>query len=400
MRMEREEATELADFEMIATRADLDALAQELLTEKVISVDTEADSFYHYFDKTCLVQVATRRQIYLIDPLACGGPSELAPLGPVFASPSICKVFHAAEYDIFVLKRDCSFRFDNLFDTMISAQLLGYPSVGLASLAKRHFGVDLPKDEQRSDWSQRPLTAQQKSYAAADVLYLIQLAEKLTRELRKAKRLSWAEEEFETLAGREWPERQVDEYGYLRIKGARRLDPRSLSVLRQLYMMRDARAQELDRPAFKVMGNRTLMEIAERKPRKLSELSEIKGITDLLLRRLGRDTLSAVREGRSQEHGPLPRLGTGRRRMDRSGDRRLVVLKQWRSQKAVELEMDPGVLCPNSALEAMAWKAPRSVADLEELGELKGWFVRELGKEAVEVCQRACESADEPPAKS
>jgi ribonuclease D len=398
--MERDEASDLADFEMIATRADLDALAQELLTEKVISVDTEADSFYHYFDKTCLVQVATRRQIYLIDPLAFGGPSELAPLGAVFAAPSICKVFHAAEYDIFVLKRDCSFRFENLFDTMISAQLLGYPSVGLASLAQRHFGVDLPKDEQRSDWSQRPLTAQQKSYAAADVLYLIQLAEKLTRELRKAKRLSWAEEEFETLAGREWPERQVDEYGYLRIKGARRLDPRSLSVLRELYMMRDARAQDLDRPAFKVMGNRTLMEIAERKPRKLSELSEIKGITDLLLRRLGRDTLAAVREGRSREHGPLPRLGTGRRRMDRSGDRRLVVLKQWRSRKAAELEMDPGVLCPNSALEAMAWKAPRSAADLEELAELKGWFVRELGEEAVGVCQRATESADEPPAEA
>jgi ribonuclease D len=397
--MERDEASELADFEMIATRADLDALAQELLTEKVISVDTEADSFYHYFDKTCLVQVATRRQIYLIDPLAFGGPSELAPLGPVFASPSICKVFHAAEYDIFVLKRDCSFRFENLFDTMISAQLLGYPSVGLASLAQRHFGVDLPKDEQRSDWSQRPLTPQQMSYAAADVLYLIQLAEKLTRELRKAKRLSWAEEEFETLAGREWPERQVDMYGYLRIKGARRLDPRSLSVLRELYLMRDARAQELDRPAFKVMGNRTLLEIAERKPRKLSELSEIKGITDLLLRRLGRHTLSAVREGRSREHGPLPRIGPGRRRMDRSGDRRLVVLKQWRARKASELEMDPGVLCPNSALEAMAWKSPRTAADLEDLDELKGWFVRELGEEAVEVCQRASDPGDEPPAK-
>jgi ribonuclease D len=398
--MERDEASDLADFELIATRADLDALAQDLLAEKVIGVDTEADSFYHYFDKTCLVQVATRRQIYLIDPLAFGGPSELAPLGPIFESPSICKVFHAAEYDIFVLKRDCGFRFANLFDTMISAQLLGYPSVGLSSLAQRHFGVDLPKDEQRSDWSQRPLTPQQMSYAAADVLYLIQFAERLTRELRKAKRLSWAEEEFENLAGREWPERQVEEYGYLRIKGARRLDPRSLAVLRELYLMRDARAQELDRPAFKVMGNRTLLEIAERKPRKLSELSEIKGITELLLRRLGRHTLAAVREGRSREHGPLPRLGTGRRRMDRAGDRRLVLLKQWRSKKAAEVEMDPGVLCPNSALEAMAWRAPRSAADLEELDELKGWFVREFGDEAVEVCLREAESGGEPPAKS
>ena len=115
---------------MIETRADLDALAHDLLAEKVIAVDTEADSFYHYFDKTCLVQIGTRRQIYLIDPLALGGPAELAPLGPIFASPEIRKIFHAAEYDLFVLKRDCGFRFANLFDTMISAQLLGYSSVG------------------------------------------------------------------------------------------------------------------------------------------------------------------------------------------------------------------------------------------------------------------------------
>jgi ribonuclease D len=386
--MERGEARGLADFEIIATRPELQALARELLAEKVIGVDTEADSFYHYFDKTCLVQIATRRQIYLVDPLALGGPRELAPLGPVFASPEVCKVFHAAEYDIFVLKRDCAFRFENLFDTMISAQLLGYPSVGLASIAQRHFGVDLPKDEQRSDWSQRPLTPTQLSYAAADVLYLIPLAEKLTRELRKAKRLDWASEEFQALSLREWPARRFDEYGYLRIKGARRLDPKSLSVLRELYVMRDQRAQELDRPAFKVMGNRTLLEIAERKPRKLGELAEIKGITDLLLRRLGRHTLDAVRKGRAHDHGPLPRLGTGRRRMDHAADRRLAALKEWRARRASELSMDPGVLCPNSALEAIAWRAPRMPEDLESLEELKGWLVREFGGEVVDVCMR------------
>ena len=212
----------MADYERIETRADLDALAQDLLGEKVLAFDTEADSFYHYFDKTCLVQVATRRQIYLIDPLAIGGPAELAPLAPVFASPDIRKIFHAAEYDIFVLKRDCSFQFQNLFDTMICGQLLGYPSVGLAGLCERHFDVILPKDEQRSDWSRRPLTQRQLSYAAADVLYLLELAELLSKELRAAKRQRWAQEEFETLTKREWPYREFDELGYLRIKGDRK----------------------------------------------------------------------------------------------------------------------------------------------------------------------------------
>jgi ribonuclease D len=380
----------VADYELIETRADLDALAHDLMGEKVIAVDTEADSFYHYFDKTCLVQIGTRRQIYLIDPIALGGAAELSPLAPVFASPEIRKIFHAAEYDIFVLKRDCSFAFANLFDTMISAQLLGYPSVGLSRIAARHFDVNLPKDEQRSDWSRRPLTQQQMSYAASDVLYLLPLAERLWRELKEVKRHRWAIEEFEALCLRRWPEREFDELGYLRIKGARKLDPKALSVLRELYLVRDRRAREMDRPPFKVLGNRTLIEIAERRPKKLSELAEIKGITELLQRRLGREVLAAVRDGRADEHGPLPKLPpSGRRRMDRHSDRRLIALKRWRAERAQQLALDPGVLCPNSSLEAIAWRAPNTASDLEGLPELKGWFVHEFGSEVVTISLEA-----------
>jgi ribonuclease D len=387
---------ELADFELIESRADLDALAQDLLGETLLAFDTEADSFYHYFDKTCLVQVATRRQIYLIDPLALGGPAELQPLAPVFASPDVRKIFHAAEYDIFVLRRDCSFQFASLFDTMISAQLLGYPSVGLASLAERHFNVSLPKEQQRSDWSHRPLTPRQLSYAAADVFYLIPLAEKLERELQKARRLAWAEEEFEALTRRKWPNRQFDELGYLKIKGARRLDSEGLAILRELYLMRDVRAKEMDRPPFKVLGNRTLLEIAALKPRKHAELSDVKGFTDLLMRRLGRDVMAAVREGRKAGHGPIPRLqgGGSRRRMDRHTERLLGALKRWRTQRAAELALDPGVLCPNSALEAIAWRAPARAEELRDAPELKGWFVREFGAEVVGVCA-SLEPADD-----
>jgi ribonuclease D len=372
----------LADFEMIETRADLDSLVQDLLVEKVLAVDTEADSFYHYFDKTCLVQIGTRRQIYLIDPLALGGPAELAPLGPVFASPDIRKIFHAAEYDLYVLKRDCGFRFANLFDTMISAQILGYASVGLASLTQQHFDVNLPKDEQRSDWSNRPLTQNQLGYAAADVLYLVPLAEILVKELRRVRREPWAQEEFEALERRVWREREFDDLGYLRIKGARKIDPTALSVLRELYLMRDQKAREIDRPPFKVLGNRTLLEIAERQPKKLGELAEIKGITDLLIRRLGRDVLNAVRAGRTAEHGPIPKLpSSGRRRIDRHAERRLLALKQWRTRRAAELAMDPGVLCPNSALESIAMRMAHGAHDLADQPDLKRWLVREFGTE-------------------
>lgn len=389
----------MADYDCIERRADLEALSRDLLQEKVIAFDTEADSFYHYFDKTCLVQIGTPRGIYLVDPLALGGPAELAPLGAVFASTAIQKIFHAAEYDIYVLKRDCGFKFTNLFDTMISAQLLGYPSIGLAALAERHHGVSIPKDEQRSDWSARPLTPSQLSYAAADVAYLLPLAETLADELAAAGRRGWADEEFEALTRREWPDRQFDELGYLKIKGARGMEKTSLAVLRELFLVRDARAREIDRPPFKVLGNRALLEIAERQPHALEELGEIKGVTDLILRRLGRDVLAAVARGTKRGHGPLPRLeGTGRRRMDRPTERRLAALKRWRARRASELSLDPGVLCPNAALEAVAAKNPAEATELTRIAELKPWFAREFGDELLGELRadRDAEAAEEP----
>jgi len=388
----------MADYEMIKSQSRLEELAKELANEDIIAVDTEADSFYHYFDKTCLVQIATRRNAYVIDPLALGGPAELAPLGPVFASPEVCVVFHAAEYDIFVLKRDCGFTFSNLFDTMVSAQLLGYSAIGLAALIEHHFGIKIPKDEQRSDWSRRPLTDKQLAYAVGDVLYLIRLVKTLKKELKKAGRLEWAEEDFASLVQREWLERGFDKQGYLRIKGARRLDPDSLGVLHQLYLIRDARAREIDRPPFKVLGNRTLLEIAAAKPTKAEDLARIKGVSDLIIRRMGSELLAGIKKGKKESHGPLPKSeGNGRRRMDRRADRRLTQLKQWRSGKAEELKMDPGVLCPNAALESIAWRNPDGAADLVELSELKGWFVRDFGDEVTASLRgpEPCE-ADKP----
>ncbi len=381
--------TKSSDVAIISTVPELERVAKELLREDVVAFDTEADSFYHYFDKVCLVQVATRKKCWLIDPLAIGGPDKLAPLASVFASPKVRVLFHAAEYDIYVLKRDCGFEFTNLFDTMVSAQLLGYPAIGLAALVEKHFNVLLPKDEQRSDWSRRPLRDKQLSYAASDVLYLIKLAEKLEKELRKAGRLDWAMDEFETLCGRRWPDRDFDKLGYLRIKGARSLDPVALAILRELFLLRDERAREIDRPPFKVLGNRTLLDICREQTADLDSLSEVKGISDLILKRLGKDLVAAVKKGLRKPHGPIPKLDTGtRRRMDRRTEKRLAALKDWRGPRAQALKLDPGVLCPNAALEAIAWAEPTSAKDLKGHPELKTWLVREFSDEILGVLER------------
>lgn len=387
------------EYELITELPALEALAKALMKEDVVAVDTEADSFYHYFDKTCLIQIATRSGCWLVDPLALGGPANLEPLAKMMKSHSVRVIFHAAEYDLYVLKRDCGFEFKSIFDTMISAQLLGYPAIGLAALVEHHFGVVLPKDEQRSDWSRRPLTEKQMSYAASDVTYLIQLAEKLEKELEDAGRRSWAQAEFEALAKRSWPEREFDKLGYLRLKGAKTMDPTSLAALRELFLLRDARAREIDRPPFKVLGNRTLLELAKLQPTEIEDLGRVKGISELILRRMGNDILAAVKKGVKKPHGPIPKLppngNNGRKRMDRRTERLFNQLKGWRARRAKELDLDPGVLCPNAALEAIAWKNPTRAADLQDVVELKRWFAKEFGGEIADFVEQANASAPE-----
>jgi ribonuclease D len=109
------------------------------------------------------------------------------------------------------------------------------------------------------------------------------------------------------------------------------------------------------------------------------------------LRRFGRDILAGVARGKKKKHGPIPKgNGSGsRRRMDRTTERRLAVLKRWRAKRSRELGLDPGVLCPNSALEAIAWCNPERAEELEEASDLKGWFVREFGTEVTSVLAEA-----------
>jgi ribonuclease D len=388
----------MAEDAVIETPEDLEALVRRIARERVIAVDTEADSFFHYYDKLCLIQIGYKGGISLIDPLALpeGG---LAPLAPIFADPGVRKIFHAADYDLYVLHRYGGLKVHNIFDTMLSAQLLGYPAVGLAAIVERHFGVKMSKDQQRTDWSRRPLKEAQISYAASDVEYLIELSQKLERELKAKKRLTWAQAEFEALEEKVWPEREFDTDGYLRIKGAKQLAPSGLAVLKALFLMRDARARELDRPPFKVLGNGTLLDLARNPPRQKRALLGRKGVTDLVVRRLGGEILAAVKEGLD---GPEPvppdrkRGSSGRRRLDRRAEARLDRLKAWRSGRAKELELDPGVFCPNITLEEIAWANPDSAEDCAKLAQVKKWWAESFAAEAVGELSPAEDAAGAP----
>jgi len=139
---------------LITRQAALQRLADTLRGEKIIAVDTESNSLYAYQEQVCLIQFTARGIDYLVDPLAL---DDLSPLAPVFSDPAIEKVFHAAEYDLICLKRDFGYTFNNLFDTMVAARILGRELYGLGAILEEEFGVQVDKRYQRANWGQRPL---------------------------------------------------------------------------------------------------------------------------------------------------------------------------------------------------------------------------------------------------
>jgi len=373
------------DYEWVESERDLERVSERLSRAAALAVDTEADSFYHYFHKCCLIQVCDGERVYLIDPLAL---KRLPSLGQALGSNGAVKILHAAEQDVLYLRRDFGFHLEPLFDTMIAAQLLGKTSIGLASLLLAYFGVKLDKGSQRDDWSRRPLTERQKAYASDDVRHLIALRDALRSELEALGRLTWAEEEFALVARRAWEPRVFDPEMFWSIKGARDLTPREAAVLRELYAMRDRRAVETDLSPFRIVSDEALLALARKRPVETSELAGIRGITPLVRRRLGSDMLAAVRAGMAVSEGDLPAPPRGRGRNNRKTTAfktRLERLREWRTLRAADLRLDPGVLFPQSTLEALAVVGSSALESPGEIPGLRAWRLELLRPEAARL---------------
>ena len=275
----------------VADGAALEALARRLEAEPRVALDTESNSFHVLRERVCLLQISTRQADYVVDPFA----ADPRPLGPVLAAvPEL--VVHGADYDVRCLKREYGFALPGLFDTMTAARRLGRVGLGLSALVEQHFGVRLAKDYQRSDWGRRPLSAEQVAYAALDTHFLLPLHDLLAAELAARGLVEAAREEFARVAAVEPRPRVFDPEGFRHMKGARDLDPAGRAVLRALWLAREARASELDRPPFKVMPEQAMLEVARRRPRTEEALLRVPGVTAVVLRRMGEAALAAIHQ--------------------------------------------------------------------------------------------------------
>jgi ribonuclease D len=358
----------------------VDGFLASISATRTLALDTEGASFHRFVDRIYLLQLSTREQTAIIDPLPIGKP---ALLGALLEDPAVEIVFHDADYDLRLLHQDYGWQVRRIFDTRIAAQLLGLKAFGLAALLERYFGVKLEKKHQRADWSMRPLTEDMLDYAAQDTIHLLQLRDRLEADLAKLGRLEWAREEFVLLEDTRWGA-DDSANAFLRIKGARDLSRRELAILRELVPWRDAIARQLDRATFRVIGNEQLLDISREQPKTRDELAAIKGVPRGLLELRAQEMLGAVQRGLAVPEADLPRFPKSARwDRDPSFDVRVSALKTVRDAAATRLELDPGVLCARERLEAVARKNPTSVSELETVGELRKWQKAVMGEDFV-----------------
>ena len=379
----------------IDTEQDLAACAEDVARSERVALDTESNGFHAYFEKVCLLQIATPRADWAVDTLSLG----LAPLAPLLADPARECVLHAAEYDVLCMKRDYGFRFGRIFDTHAAAKTLGIEKVGLHNLLADQLGIHIEVDEQRSDWGRRPLTPQQLEYAIADVRWLLALREKLGEELLSRGLLAEAEAEFCRLVAKEPRPREFDPEGWQKMKAARALDGRGRAVLRELYLFRDARAKELNRPAFKVLSDLFLAEAARRLPKNEEELLRIPGTSAGALKKISAQVLAAVRKGAASEPLPRPRPGGNGQRWRRGSpaapspevEERYERLRRWRKARAEARKVEVQVIAPNSVLWSIARANP---PDLDALGRVDGmdpFRMQQYGAEVLDALRPAAE---------
>jgi len=359
-------------------------LVDDLAGQREIAVDTEADSFFCYREKVCLVQVSVEDRDYLVDPLA---GFDLAPLGRVLADPSKLKVFHDGEYDILLFKRCHGFRFANLFDTRVAAAVLGSKTPGLASVLEARFGIKLDKSMQRSNWGQRPLDAKQIRYARLDTRFLLTLMAEQRAELAHRDRLCIVDSECRRLEALEPPVNAFDPEGWVALKGARLLEPPDRTVLRALYVLRERRAEAEDQPPFRIMNNETLIELARRHPRTHDDLSRVPGFTWKQVRRLGDEVLDTLEHALRQP--PLVRFPEPARdssvQLDETQQELHERLKAARKRWAEELDTDPAYVINRHVLLRLAQEQPRSEEALERLGGLDDWQLEDYGRDLVRL---------------
>ncbi|MBK8987460.1 MAG: ribonuclease D [Chloroflexi bacterium] len=369
----------LPPHQLITTPTAWQACLAALQQEPRFSIDLEANSMYAYRERVCLIQISIPTHDYIIDPVA---KLDLSGLGELLVDTAVEKVFHAAEYDLILLKREYSWELNNLFDTMWAARILGYKQYGLASLLTQLFDVQLDKQYQKSNWCKRPLTPAQLIYAQHDTHHLLQLRDFLGSQLAAANRLTEAQEIFLDQTRVQPGNHDFDPDGFWTIHGVHELGGEQRAILKALTIYRDQEAQRRNQPLFKVFSDRTLLEIARQKPRNVRDLSQVYGMSASQVQRYGRTLLQIVAENQA---APAPQQPKRPSRPSEDILCRYEKLHNWRKHCAQKRGVESDVILSREALWAIARRNPRTLEELAQLSEMGHWRCQTYGSDILKL---------------
>ncbi|MHB8243953.1 MAG: ribonuclease D [Acidimicrobiales bacterium] len=351
---------------LLDTQAAFDDLVDELATVDQFAIDTEFHRERTYYPQLALVQIAWEGGLVLVDPLAV----DVAGFAKVFASGAVA-VLHAADQDLEVLERACGAVPGRIFDTQLCAGFLGYSSPSLLTLVEAMLHVRLQKGDQLTDWVRRPLSQHQMTYAAGDVVWLLELRSLIDEQLERTGRGEWAAEECELLLAKNRSE-TVPEEAWWKLPHSRQLRGPSRAVAQEIAAWRERRAQRLDLPVRFVISDLAVLSVAQRPPSTREELLRTRGVDGRhLAGSAGDELLEAVRRGKSLSPSQL-RLQPAQA-FERPNKPVIALASAYVGQRASDLSIDPAILATRADMVAFFQPVPS--------GRLaSGWRCGLLGK--------------------
>jgi ribonuclease D len=361
-------------MDLITRTEDLAAVCAKLSTAPFIAVDTEFMREQTFWPRLCLVQIASGDMEVLIDSLA--PELDLKPFFDLMVDENVLKVFHSARQDIEIVHHLAGVLPHPIFDTQVAAMVCGFgEAVSYSMLVKRLLGRNLDKTSRFTDWSRRPLTERQLTYAAGDVTHLRDLYPKLRAQLDQSERASWLSEEMAILTDPATYELQP-EHAWRRLK-MRIKTPKALAILMELAAWREREAQTQDVPRSRVLKDDALYDIAGQAPRTAEELGSLRSLHNGFARsQRGRAVLEAVQRGLDRDPTTIPPLRRGEPMPPEAQavvDLLRVLLKATAGRHGVA----PKLIATSDELEQIA----RS--DDADAAALRGWRRKLFGEDAL-----------------
>lgn len=367
----------MSEIQFVDSVTELDILCQKMQHEPWLAIDTEFLREKTYYPKFCLLQIATLEWVACVDPIALEG--QMSELFEIINNPNIIKVLHSCRQDVEIFYQLTGKLPAPVYDTQLVAPLLGLQeNPGYAMLVSGFLNINLSKIHTRTDWSQRPLSADQMKYAADDVIYLAKIYQMMEEQLQKLGRENWLKEDFEQLMNPDLYDIPPAN-AWLKIRGKNKLTGKQLVIVQALAEWREKVAKKDDRPKNWILRDELILDMVKLQPVNIKELSEIRSINDGFVRRSGQQVCALIKAAQGK---PGLKLKAKENSVKKTVKQEAVldVLSAVVRLRAEENALNPIILATRKDLEALLFDEPGSLL-------LHGWRYSMVGKELQGLLQ-------------